>query len=66
MKKAKPHVFSYLGALFIGAILFVTFWKTLFGTSSSPVVIAGIVGVAVAVIGFLVWNKAKNSGDNDS
>jgi drug/metabolite transporter (DMT)-like permease len=66
MKKSNPHVFSYLAALLIGAILFLTFWKTLFGTAPSPVVIAGIVGVAVAVIGFLVWNKAKNSGDDDS
>lgn len=66
MRESNPHVFSYLGALFVGAILFVTFWKTLFGTASSPVVIAGIVGVAVAVIGFVVWNKAKNSGDDDS
>ena len=66
MKKSNPHVFSYLAALLIGAILFLTFWKTLFGTAPSSVVIAGIVGVAVAVIGFLVWNKAKNSGDDDS
>lgn len=66
MKRPKPSVFSYLAALVIGVILFATFWKTLFGAGSSPVVIAGIGGVAVAVIGFLVWNKVKNSRDDDS
>ena len=66
MKQSKPSVVSYLAALVIGVILFATFWKALFGAGSSTVVIAGIIGVAVAVIGFLIWSRAKNSGDDES
>jgi phosphate/sulfate permease len=64
MKKPRPHVFSYLAALVIGVILFAVFWKTAFGAASSPVVIAGIVGVAVAVIIFLIAILRKSSNSD--
>ena len=61
MKKSQPHLFSYLAALVIGVILFAVSWKTFFGSASSPVVIAGIAGVAVAVILFLVVIYRRSS-----
>jgi hypothetical protein len=63
MKRNKHHLISYLAALVIGVILFAVFWKTFFGSASSPVVIAGIVGVAVAVILFLIiiYRKSNNN-----
>lgn len=65
MDKPIYHIFSYLAALVIGMILFAAFWKTLFGTVSSPVVIAGITGVAVSVIFFLVLNYRKNKNEDN-
>jgi hypothetical protein len=59
MKKSHPHLFSYLAALVIGVILFAVYWKTFFGSASSPVVIAGIAGVAMAVLIYLVMNTKK-------
>ena len=59
MKKSPPHHFSYLAALVIGVILFAVYWKTFFGSGSSPVVIAGIAGVALAVLIYLVMNTKK-------
>ncbi|HLO15460.1 MAG TPA: hypothetical protein VK206_11555 [Anaerolineales bacterium] len=64
MKKSQVHLLSYIAALVIGAILFATFWKWIFGAASSSVVTAGIAGVAVAVILFLVWNEFKKPKDD--
>jgi hypothetical protein len=55
-----------MAALVIGAILFATFWKWIFGSASNTVVTAGIAGVVVAVIIFLVWNEFKKPKDDDS
>ncbi len=63
MKNPKPDVLSYLAALVIGIILFATLWKSIFGSASSPVVISGILGVAVAAILFLAWNAFKRPRD---
>jgi len=65
MKKTRLHLLSYLAALVIGVILFATFWKWLFGSASSAVVMSGIMGVAIAVILFLVWNEFKKPKDDD-
>ncbi len=65
MKKTRLHLLSYLAALVIGVILFATFWKWLFGSASSAVVMSGIMGVAIAVILFLVWNEIKKPKDDD-
>lgn len=65
MNRSKPHLVSYLAALLIGVILFAAFWNTLSGSASSPVVIAGTVGVATAVILFLLWNRTKKTGSDD-
>jgi len=54
-----------MAALVIGAILFATFWKWIFGSASSFIVTAGIAGVVTAVIIFLVWNEFKKPKDDD-
>jgi hypothetical protein len=64
MKKSRMHVLSYLAALVIGAILFAGFWRWMFGSGSSAVVIAGIAGVVVVVIIFLLWNEFKRPGSD--
>jgi len=55
-----------MAALVTGAILFATFWKWIFDSATNAVVIAGIAGVVVAVIIFLVWNEFKKPKDDDS
>ncbi len=65
MKKTRLQLLSYLAALVIGVILFATFWKWLFGSASSAVVTSGIMGVAIAVVLFLVWNEFKKPKDDD-
>jgi hypothetical protein len=54
-----------LAALVIGVILFAVFWKWLFGSASSTVVIAGIPGVVMAVSIFLLRNEFRKP-NNDS
>ena len=66
MKRSRLLILSYVAALTISTILFATFWKWLFGSASSAVVISGITGVVVAVIIFLVWNEFKKPRDDDS
>ena len=66
MKRSRVHFLSYMAALVIGAILFATFWKWIFDSATNAVVIAGIAGVVVAVIIFLVWNEFKKPKDDDS
>ena len=65
MKRSRLHLLSYMAALVIGAILFAVFWKWLFGSASSTVVISGITGVVVAVSIFLLWNEFKKPKDDD-
>jgi hypothetical protein len=54
-----------MAALVIGAILFATFWKWIFGSASRLMVTAGIGGVVTAVIIFLVWNEFKKPRDDN-
>jgi hypothetical protein len=65
MKRWRVHFLSYMAALVIGAILFATFWKWIFGSASSLIVTAGIAGVVTAVVLFLVWNEFKMPRDDD-
>ena len=65
MKRSRFHIVSYFAALLIGTILFATIWRWIFGAASSPVLGAGIAGVAVAVVLFSLWNGFKKQKDND-
>jgi membrane protein DedA with SNARE-associated domain len=66
MKNPRFHLLSYIAALIIGAILFATIWKWLFGSASDPVITAGITGVIVAVIIFFVWKEFKKPKDGNT
>jgi hypothetical protein len=59
MKHIKIHMpnLSYIAAFVIGVILFAAFWKMLFGSASSLVVLAGMIGTAVAVTLFRLRNE---------
>jgi len=63
MKNPKPNILSYLAALIIGVILFATVWKSIFGSVSSPVVISGILGVAVAVVLLVAVSRFRRPKD---
>ena len=65
MKRSRFHIVSYFVALLIGTILFASFWRSIFGSASSPVLGAGIAGVAVAGIVFSLWNGFRKQKDSD-
>ena len=65
MKRSRFPIVSYFATLLIGTILFATAWRWIFGSASSPVVGAGIAGVAVAVVLFSLWNGFNKQKDND-
>ncbi|MBI2332903.1 MAG: hypothetical protein HYU84_12225 [Chloroflexi bacterium] len=54
-----PNI-SYVAIFVIGVILFAVFWKTLAGTASSAVILAGMLGVAVAVTAFWLRNENRH------
>ncbi|MDL1943444.1 hypothetical protein FBQ99_13985 [Chloroflexi bacterium CFX2] len=60
MKHPRIHMpnLSCIAAFVIGVILFAVFWKTLFGSASSLVVLAGMAGAATAVT--LFWLRREN------
>ncbi len=64
MKLPKIHMpnLSYIAAFVIGVILFALFWKMLFGSASSPVVLAGMIGATTAVTLFWLRNENQNHG----
>ncbi|RJP50641.1 MAG: hypothetical protein C4557_09475 [Anaerolineaceae bacterium] len=64
MKHSKIHMpnLSYIAAFVIGVILFAMFWKMLAGAASSAVVLAGMIGVAVAVTAFWLRNESHYHG----
>lgn len=64
MKLSKIHMpnLSYIAAFVIGVILFAFFWKMLFGSASSPVVLAGMIGAATAVTLFWLRNENQHHG----
>lgn len=65
MKPIKIHMpnLSQLAAFVIGVILFAVFWKMLFGSASGLVLLAGMIGAAVAValfrLGIVYQNHLK-------
>ncbi|MDP1546846.1 MAG: hypothetical protein Q8L87_12560 [Anaerolineales bacterium] len=56
MKVSRIHFpnISFIAAFVIGVILFAVFMKSLFGTASSSMVVAGMAGVAIAVSAFRI------------
>ncbi|HSO13923.1 MAG TPA: hypothetical protein VLT51_16215 [Anaerolineales bacterium] len=64
MKHAKIHMpnLSYVATFVIGVILFAVFWKMLFGSASSLVVLAGMIGAATAVTLFWLRNENQHHG----
>jgi hypothetical protein len=56
MKVSRIHFpnISFIAAFVIGVILFAVFMKSLFGTASSSMVVAGMAGVAIAVTAFRI------------
>ncbi len=67
MKHTNIHMpnLSYIAAFVIGVILFAVFWRMLFGSASSVVVLAGMVGAAVAVTAFWLRNKNQHPTKKD-
>ena len=52
---------SYISAFLIGAILFWSFGKDWLDLESVFVLLAGLIGVALAVLSFGAWNIYHNS-----
>jgi len=52
---------SYISAFLIGVILFWSLGKDFLDLESVAVFLAGLVGVAVAVLAFGIWNIRRNS-----
>jgi SNF family Na+-dependent transporter len=67
MKDNKIHWYSltYVIAFVIGVILFWSFGKDWLDLDSAPIFLAGLIGVAVAVILFGVWNIRHNSNQKE-
>ena len=64
--KANFSTLSYLCAFLIGAILFWTFGKQWLDLTSALVFLAGLLGVAVAVLLIGAWNIFRHSGKQDN
>jgi hypothetical protein len=64
MKHSKIHMpnLSYIAAFVIGVILFGLLWKMLAGAATNTLVLAGMIGVAVAVTAFWLRNKSHYHG----
>ena len=62
MKASRIHFsnISFIAAFVIGVILFVVLMKSLFGTASSAMVLAGMAGVAFAVTAFRIRQELHN------
>jgi len=67
MKNDKTNwtVISYVSAFLIGVILFWSFGKNWLDLESASVFLAGLIGVAVAVLAFGVWNIIHQSNHKD-
>ena len=59
--KAKLPAITYVSAFLIGVILFWSFGKNWLDLESASVFLAGLIGVAVSVIIFGVWNMIHHS-----
>ncbi len=62
MKHERIHIpnLSYIAAFVIGVILFALICKAWFGSASSAVVLAGMIGVIIAVTAFWLRNEIQN------
>lgn len=65
MKHGKIHMpnLSYIAAFVIGVILFAVFWKMMFGSASSLVVLVGMIGAATTVTLFWLRNESQHHGE---
>jgi len=59
--KINLHTITYLSAFLIGVILFWSFGKYWLNVESVLVFLAGLIGVALAVLVFGIWNIRRNS-----
>jgi len=59
--KVHWHPLTYLMAFLIGVILFWSIGKDWLDLRSASVFLAGLIGVALAVLAFGVWNIYYNS-----
>lgn len=60
-EKGNWYTIVYILAFLIGVILFWSFGKDLLNLESTLVFLAGLIGVAVAVLAFGIWNIRRNS-----
>lgn len=67
MKHERIHMptLSYIAAFVIGVILFAVFWKTLMGAGSSAILLAGMIGAAIAVTAFWLRNENQHHTKKD-
>ena len=65
MNKSKWNQISYVLAFVIGVILFWSFAKDWLDIQYTPIFIAGLIGVAVAVLAFAAWNIYYNSHNKE-
>jgi hypothetical protein len=67
MKHQRIHMptLSYIAAFVIGVILFAVFWKELFESASSAMVLAGMAGVAIMVTAFWIRNEMGHHNPKD-
>ena len=63
--KANLHTITYLIAFLIGVILFWSFGKEWLNLESAAVFLAGLIGVAVAVLVFGAWKLSQHSSHKD-
>jgi len=57
---------TYVSALLIGVILFWSFGKNWLNLESVLVFLAGLIGIAIPVLIFGVWNIRRNSHHNEN
>ena len=63
--KANLPAIIYVSAFLIGVILFWSFGNDWLNLESGLVFLSGLIGVAVAVILFGVWNIIRHSNNKD-
>lgn len=63
MKASRIHLpnISFIAAFVIGVILFALILKSLFGSASSAMILAGMAGVAVAVSAFRIRQELHSN-----
>ncbi len=67
MKNVKMRwpVISYFSAFLIGVILFWAFGKNWLELESALIFLAGLIGIAVAVLALVAWNIGHSSRHKD-